>query len=56
MAEMSPEAKKAAAAYVREWRRKNPEKARATQVRYWEKKARQAAETAATEKSPGGQA
>jgi len=40
---MSEEAKRAAAAYAREWRRKNPEKCRQTKERYWEKKARLAA-------------
>ncbi len=37
---MTPEAKKAAAEYAREWRRKNPEKARAARERYWERLAR----------------
>lgn len=37
---MTPEAKKAAAEYAREWRRKNPEKARAARERYWERQAR----------------
>ena len=32
-------ARKARNAYLREWRRKNPEKVRAIQQRYWEKKA-----------------
>ena len=43
MLEQSKEAKAAAAAYAREWRRKNPDKVRAAKVRYWEKKAQQAA-------------
>ena len=33
-------------AYMREWRRKNPEKARENQRRYWAKKAKQMAEQA----------
>ncbi len=37
---MTPEAKKAAAAYAREWRRKNPERAQAIRERYWEKQVR----------------
>ena len=37
---MSKEARAAAAAYAREWRRKNPDKCRETRARYWEKKAR----------------
>lgn len=37
---MSKEARAAAAAYAREWRRKNPDKCRETKQRYWEKKAR----------------
>ena len=36
---MTQEAKKARAAYAREWRRKNPDKQRANQQRYWERKA-----------------
>ena len=31
--------RKAQNAYLREWRRKNPEKAKAIRDRYWEKKA-----------------
>lgn len=38
---MNEEARKAAARYAREWRRKNPEKAREARERYWERKATQ---------------
>ena len=37
------DAKAAAAAYAREWRKKNPEKCREYQRRYWERKAAEAA-------------
>ena len=43
---MTPEAKKAAARYAAEWRRKNPEKVKATRERYWAKKAAQYSESA----------
>lgn len=37
--QQSIEAKAAAAAYARDWRRKNPDKCRQYRQRYWEKKA-----------------
>lgn len=37
------EAKAAAAAYAREWRKRNPDKCREYQRRYWERKAAEAA-------------
>lgn len=40
---MNDEAKKAKAAYQREWYRKHPGKAREYQDRYWKKKAAEAA-------------
>ena len=39
--QQTKEAKAAAAAYAREWRKKNPDKAREAKRRYWEKKAAQ---------------
>ena len=36
---MTEEARAAAAAYVRAWRRKNPDKIRTYYRKYWEKKA-----------------
>ena len=47
---MTPEAKKAAARYARNWRRKNPEKVKATRERYWQKKAAQYSESVEEEK------
>lgn len=41
---MTEEAKEARRAYIREWRKKNPDKLKAAQDRYWEKKAAQAQE------------
>lgn len=41
---MNEEARKAAAAYARAWRKKNPEKVKATRERYWQKKAAQYSE------------
>lgn len=35
---ISPEARKARAKYLREWRKKNPDKVREQRARYWEKK------------------
>lgn len=40
---MTDEARKARAAYHKEWARKNPEKVRAAAEKYWEKKAAEAA-------------
>lgn len=37
--QQSTEARAAAAAYAREWRKKNPDKCREAKRRYWEKKA-----------------
>lgn len=47
---MTPEAKKAAARYAQDWRRKNPEKVKATRERYWQKKAAQYSEPVEEEK------
>lgn len=41
MTELSNLAKEAQRAYLREWRRKNPEKVRESNRRYWERKAAQ---------------
>lgn len=41
MAEMSAEAKRAINAYVRKWRKANPDKVKAYNIRYWEKKAKE---------------
>lgn len=41
MTELSNQAKEARRAYLREWRRKNPEKVRESNRRYWERKAAQ---------------
>ncbi len=50
MATMSKEARAARAAYLREWRRKHPEKQSEYTARKWERKAQQiAAAAAATE-------
>lgn len=38
---MSDTAKEAKKAYMREWRRKNPEKVKAAQMRFWTKKWRE---------------
>lgn len=46
---MNDKAKKARAAYAREWRAKNKDKVSAAHERYWEKKAREAEKTAAIE-------
>lgn len=41
---LTKEAKEARAAYIRAWRKKNPEKVKEYEARKWEKKARQQAE------------
>ena len=46
---ISEEARRARNAYLREWRRKNPDKAKAIKDRYWEKKAREAASQEVTQ-------
>ena len=43
MTELSNQAKEAQRAYLREWRRKNPEKVQENNRRYWERKAQQMA-------------
>ena len=54
--EMSPAARECRRQYMRDWRKKHPEKAREGRVSYWEKKAaeearnREAAEAAEAEK------
>lgn len=50
---MTPEARAAAARYMREWRRKHPEKQREYNARRWERKAQQfKAEREAAENEP----
>lgn len=44
MATMTPEAKLARAQYMREWRKKNPDKQREYNIRKWERKAQKIAE------------
>ena len=39
MVDMTPEARAAKAAYMREWRKKNAEKAKEYEARKWERKA-----------------
>ena len=39
--QQSKAAREAAAAYAREWRKKNPDKCREARQRYWERKAAQ---------------
>lgn len=41
MAEMTNAAREAQRIYMREWRKKNPERVREKNKRYWEKKAQQ---------------
>ena len=41
MMKLDTKAREAKNAYLREWRKKNPERARAIQARYWAKKAEQ---------------
>ena len=43
MKEISEKAKEAQREYLREWRRKNPDKVREQNRRYWERKAQQMA-------------
>lgn len=43
MKEISEQARAAQREYLREWRRKNPDKVRENNRRYWERKAQQAA-------------
>ena len=38
---MTEEAKKTKNEYMKQWRRKNPDKVKANTARYWEKKARE---------------
>ncbi len=42
---LSPEARRARAKYMREWRKKNREKEAESRRRYWENKARQQTES-----------
>lgn len=44
---ISEAAKEARNAYLREWRKKNPERVKAIEARYWEKKAEKAMQEAA---------
>ena len=41
MAEMTDAAREAQRAYMREWRKRNPERVREKNQRYWERKAKQ---------------
>lgn len=43
---LSPEAKKARRDYIREWRKKNPDKVRAYNAKRWEKLAAKTTDTA----------
>ena len=43
MAKLTPEARAARAKYMREWRKKNPDKEREYNARKWERKAQQIA-------------
>lgn len=45
MAEMTDAAREAQRAYMREWRKKNPERVREKNKRYWEKRAQQLQES-----------
>ena len=47
MAEMTKEARAARAKYMREWRKKNPDKEREYNARKWEKKGQQIREEGA---------
>lgn len=42
--ELSEEAKEARKAYLKQWKKDNPDKVRAANKRYWEKKAQEARE------------
>lgn len=50
---ISEKARLARNAYIREWRKKNPEKVLAAQERYWEKKVAAAQSEAEREKNNG---
>lgn len=45
MAKMTDAAREAQRAYMREWRKKNPERVREKNKRYWEKRARRSQES-----------
>ena len=52
---ISDEAKRERATYMREYRRKNPEKTREINRRYWEKRAKEkAAKDESTKRKTGG--
>ena len=53
MKKLSPEARAARAAYMREWRKKNPEKSQEYKARQWEKKAQQIREQRASQDGQG---
>ena len=48
---MNEESRKAYNAYMREWKRKNPDKVKVIIERYWAKKARKASEAAAPDEN-----
>lgn len=52
-ANMTPEARAVRAAYMREWRRRNPGKERAYNVKKWERKAQQIVEAAKIQDEQG---
>ena len=53
---MTPEAKRQRAAYMREWRRRHPEKTREYEAKKWQKKADAEAARAAHLQEIGGNA
>ena len=50
---MTEQAKRARAAYLREWRKQNPEKFQAQIERYWERKAEKMQEEQQTNQTTG---
>ena len=50
---MTEQAKRARAAYLREWRKQNPEKFQAQIERYWERKAEKMQEEQQTNQTAG---
>lgn len=56
MAEMTAAAREAQRVYMREWRKKNPERVREKNKRYWEKKAKQTQENEGCEDGGGADA
>ena len=52
---MTEQAKRARAAYLREWRKQNPEKFQAQLERYWERKAEKMQEEQQTNQTTGAE-